>query len=308
MDAPARVSGALGSKVVWSILVVVIVLVVVPGGVSGLLTYRIVTARNDVETVTPLSSFQTSYVNLNFVDRRGREHEGWLLVGYRGGPTIILCHGHGSNRSDLLAMGNLLQQNHFNVYLFNFHTAKARAKFSDLGSTQAEDLLDALSEVVKQKGVNPRRVGIFGVNTGAYAALVVAQQSPLVKALVVDTVFDHPSQMFESHVDMLLGGESHRAFRAMPDGLFHLLTLRRPKLPIRENMGKLEGMPKLFIEGRDAPLLAQQTVALYDLSPQPKRLLVMDHSYTSLASGAVKKEYEDQVLNFFFQNLPLRAD
>ena len=305
--APSRVSGGFGARLLRSALALLAVLVVVLGGVSGFLTYRIVTTRNDIETVTPLSSFQSSYVNLTFTDRRGGEHEGWLLVGLRGAPAIILCHGYNSNRSDLLALGNLLQGNHFNVYVFNFQGPRAKGKFSDLGLSQAEDLQAAIEKVTKQDGVNSHRVGLFGVNSGGYAALVAAQQSPQVKALIVDTVYDDPRQMFEAQVDQLLGGSSE-AFRALPDALFHLLTLRKTKPPVRENMKKLEGIPKLYIQGRDSPLLARHTEALHDMSPPPKRLLVLDQSYTSLASGAVKKEYEDQVLNFFLQNLPLRAD
>jgi esterase/lipase len=277
------------------------------GGVSTFLTYRVVTARNETETVTPLSSFQSSYINLNFTDPRGVEHEGWLLVGLKGAPAILLCHGYNSNRSDLLAMGNLLQGNHFNVYVFNFHGSKSAARVSDLGLSQSEDLLAAIDKVTKQAGVNPHRVGLFGLNSGGYAAVVAAQQSPLAKALVADTIYDDPSQMFEAQVDQLLGGSSE-AFRALPDAVFHLLTFRKPKPDVRGSLRKLEGIPKLFIQGRDSPLLARQTEALYEASPQPKRLLVLDHSYTSLASGAVKKEYEDQVLSFFLQNLPLRAD
>ena len=41
---------------------------------------------------------------------------------------------------------------------------------------------------------------------------------------------------------------------------------------------------------------------------RPKRLLIQEHSQTAQASGAEKKEYENQVLSFFLQSLPLRAD
>lgn len=291
-----------------SVLVLVAVVLLGLGGVSTFITYRVVTTRNDVETVTPASSFQTSFVNLSFTDRTGQTHEGWLLVGLRGAPAVILCHGYNSNRSDLLALGNLLQQNHFNVYLFNFERSAGAINFSDMGSSQAEDLAAAVDKVTKEEGINTNRVGLFGVNTGAFAALAVAEQNSAIKALVTDTVYENPSQMFESQVDQMLGGGSSQAFRTLPDALFHLLTLRRDKPLVRENMGRLEGIPKLFIVGRDFPLLAKHASELYDICPDPKRLLVLDNSYDSLASGPVKSVYEDQVLKFFLENLPLRAD
>ena len=74
------------------------------------------------------------------------------------------------------------------------------------------------------------------------------------------------------------------------------------------NLSKLADIPKLFISGRDNPSLAAMTEELYNQAPQPKQLLVMEHSVSSLASEAEKKEYENQVLNFFLQKLSLRAD
>jgi esterase/lipase len=74
------------------------------------------------------------------------------------------------------------------------------------------------------------------------------------------------------------------------------------------NLPMLARAPKLFIAGSDNPPLAAMTEALYDQAPQPKQLLVMEHSVSSLASEAEKKEYENQILNFFLQKLSLRAD
>jgi len=124
---------------------------------------------------------------------------------------------------------------------------------------------------------------------------------------VVDTAYDNPSEMLEAQVDESLGGSS-KWFRMLPNAGFYLLTMGRKRPPILADLSKLGGIPKLFIQGKDSPILAAATEDLYNNAPQPKRMLDLNHSYTALASGAMKKEYEEQVLNFFLQNLPLRAD
>jgi pimeloyl-ACP methyl ester carboxylesterase len=305
--APSRFSLKFVGRLIRTALALVAVLVIVLGGFSAFLTYRVVTAQDDTETVTPLSSFQSNYISLNFTDAQGGEHEGWLLMGLKGAPAIILCHGYDSNRSGLLALGSLLRQNHFNVYLFNFRGPKVHRLYSDLGLAETHDLLAAIAMVTRQEGVNSHRVGVYGVTTGGYAALAAAEQSPLVKALAADTIFDDPSLMLESQVDELLGGSSS-LFRMLPIAGYRLITLRKDKPNVTAHLSKLAGIPKLFISGKDMPLLARATDNLYAEAPQPKRLLILDHPYTELASGTVKKEYEDQVLSFFQQNLPLRAD
>ncbi len=305
--APSRSSTELVFRLVKGIVVVVLVLLIVMVGVGAFLTYRIVTQRNLAETVTPESSFQTNYENLGFTDRGGYEHDGWLLRGLRGAPVIILCHGHGSNRSEVLSLGTILRQNYFNVYVFNFSGAKAKRLYSDLGIGETDIVLAAIESVTQQPGINPHRVGLFGATTGGFAALAAAQQNPTVKALAVDTIYEEPKQAFEAELDRLLGGPSP-LFRYVVTAEFRLTTLGRKAPPVGKDLAKLDQVPKLFISGRDTPLLARTTERLYEQAPEPKRLLVLEHSQPGLASGDEKKEYENQVLSFFLHNLPLRAD
>ncbi len=294
-------------KLIRGLSVLFVALAVVLGGAAAYLTYRVLTRHNTTETVTPQSYLLSNYVSLPFNDKNGGEHEGWLLLGLKGAPAIILCHGYDSNRSDLLSLGTILRDNHFNVYVFNFSGPKTGERFSNLGPRQASDVLAAIDNVTKQQGVNPNRVGLYGITLGGYAAMVAAQQNPKVKALAVDTVYARPDQLFDYQIDRRLGGSSP-IFRLITGAEFHLFTLWRPPYPLEENLPKLQGMPKLFISSRDVPPLAQVTEGLYTQAPQPKRLLVMEHSQASMTSGTEKKEYENQVLNFFLQNLSLRAD
>jgi len=304
--APTRFAAAFVFRLLKAVAILALVLVIVLGGVAAFLTYRIVTTQNSAEIVTPQTSFQTNYMNLSFTDRAGAEHEGWLLVGLKGAPVVILCHGYDSNRSELLSLGTVLRQNHFNVYLFNFAGPGTQGR-SDLGVREIDTVLTVIEKLTKETGINPKRVGLFGTTTGGFAALAAAQQSPLVKAIVLDTIYDDPRQMFEAQIEQLLGGSSF-LFRILAVAEFRLVTLGSKAPRIREDLSKLENVPKLFISGRDTPLLAEATEKLYTLAPQPKRLLVLEHSQSAQASGAEKKEYENQILAFFLHSLPLRAD
>jgi esterase/lipase len=288
-------------------LVLVCALLVVLGVAGAALTYRVMTTHNETETVTPAAYLLSSYAPLNFTDSVGGEHEGWLLLGLKGAPVVILSPGYNSNRSDMLPLGTVFRENHFNVYVYNFDGPKAKEVFSDLGIRQAADLMRAIETVTKQPGVNSRRVGLYGTNLGGYASLVAALESPKVKALAVDTIYEAPDQMFENQVDRYLGGSSP-LFRFLTETEFSLFTLGSKSYRVRENLPKLGKMAKLFISGRDTPALAEITEELYNLAPQPKQLRIMEHSQSTLASSAEKKEYENQVLSFFLKNLSLRAD
>jgi len=276
-------------------------------GVGAGLTYYVTTTNSVQESVTPQSYLLNSYIPLSFVDRMGGEHEGWLLLGLRGAPAIILCHGYDSNRSDLLSLGTILRDNHFNVYIFNFHGPKARESFSDLGPRQASDLMSAIGVVTRQPDVNPNRVGIFGTSVGGYAALAAAESNLKVKALVVDTTYTTPELMFDSQIEHLLGGSSG-IFHVLTDAEFRVASIGGGSYSVQADLPKLANVPKLFVSGHDNPQLAAMTEELYNQAPQPKQLLVMEHSASGLAVQAEKREFENQTVNFFLKNLSLRAN
>ena len=280
--------------------------ILVVAGAASFFTFRVVTERNETENVTPASFLLINYESLSFVDRGGGEHEGWLLHGLKGAPAIVLCPAYDSNRSELLPLAAILQANGFNVYAFNFTGPKTRHSVSDLGSQQVEDLDAAIQTLTKQHDINPHRVGLYGATTGAYAALVTAERNPLVKAIVIDSVYERPVEMFDAQLDQLLGGTTG-AFRTIAELEFRLTLARKPP-PISEDLSKLQNVPKFFISARDRPLLAGITEKLYGLTPQPKRLWVLERAYTGQSSGPEKKDYENEILTFFQQSMHPRAD
>jgi esterase/lipase len=304
---PSRISKDFVLGLALAVLALLVVTFVALAGVGAGLTYHVITAENSQEAVNPQSYLLSSYIPLNFTDHFGGEHEGWLLLGLRGAPAVILSPGYDSNRSDLLALGTILRDNHFNVYIFNFHGPKAKETRSDLGPRQASDLLAAISTVTKQPDVNIGRVGLFGTSVGGYAALVAAEQDPKVRAVAVDTTYTSPDEMFDLQIEHLLGG-STAIFHFITDAEFHLATTGGTSYSMPVNLTKLANVPKLFISGRDNPALATMTEALYNQAPKPKQLLVLEHSESGMATEAEKKEFENQILNFFLQHLSLRAD
>ena len=282
-----------------------ILLVLICAGVF--LTYRITTTHDGAEDVTPATYLLSSYENVNFIDRNGGDHQGWLLIGLKGAPVIILCHGYNSNRSELLSLGTVLQANHYNVYLFNFEASQPKGYFPNLGAQESSVLASAIARVGKLQEVNPHHIGLYGNSVGAYAALVAGEQNPEVDALAVDDVYSRPTQLFDVQLDRLLGGAGP-LFRLLCQAEFRVFAMGTALTDVRSGLSRLAGKPKLFLASDSAPKLEISARQIYQDAPPPKRLVVLPHTEADLATGPERKEYEDQVLNFFLRNLPLKSD
>ncbi len=302
----SRVPTGLIVRVLVVAAILVVVAAVVLSAAGGFLTYRIVTETNTTENLTPDSFLLSNYESMSFTDKRNEEHVGWLLRGLKGAPVIILSHGYDSNRSEMLSLATILQENHFNVYLFNYRGAKPRSLTSDMGGRESAILEDAVENLLKLPGVNTSRVGLYGKDVGGFASMRVAEQSPAIKAIVVDNIYDKPMDMFNTEINQGLG--STTLFRVVMDAEFRVLNVGSKTPPLSDNFSKIDSIPKYFISGRDVLSLATATEGFYDRAAQPKQLLVMDHTQFALMNGTEKKEYENQILTFFLQNLRLRAD
>ena len=294
-------------RFLWGTLVVAAGILVVLIGAGAFVTYRITAAQDTTENVTPASYLLSSYEKVNFTDREGGKHQGWLLLGLRGAPAVILCHGYNANRSTLLSLGTVLQANHYNIYLFNFEASPPTRWFSNLGAHEASVLVAAIARVRKIPGVDSNHIGLYGDSLGAYAALSAAEHDPEVDVLVLDDVYSRPGQLFDIQMDGLLGGAG-QIFSLITDVEFHLLTIGETFPDVGAGLSRLEGKPKLFLASDQGPALQRTTRHLYQAAPQPKRLVILPHVPEDAVSGPERKEYEKQVLNFFLHNLSLRSN
>ncbi len=291
-------------SVLWIVLAVLATLLIV----SGILVYSVTTATNRREPVSPQTYLTSRHVDLNFTDPSGREHEGWMLWGLPNAPVILLAHGYESNRAGPLALGVRLQQSHYNVYLFNFHPISEGLRFSSLGTDEKEIFLEAVNVVLQQEDINPNRLGVWGESLGGYAALAAAQELDSVRALVVDSGYPTPTHLLELQVKKIMGDMS-RYFWFFTELEFSLLNYQKEETDIRENLMSLEGRAKFFIVGENDPGLAAATQEIFEAAPEPKELLTLEISHSSSQLvGRAEQQYEDQVVKFFQENLPLRGD
>ncbi|MCI0420267.1 MAG: alpha/beta fold hydrolase [Acidobacteria bacterium] len=300
---------ALG-KTLQRIVPIVLLMILVLFGLSGFATYRIVAPTRLAETIDPSSFLLRNFQSLPFQGSGGRNLEGWFIPSVRGGPVVFLCHGYKSNRSELLTLASTFQENGYNLFLFDFRAhGTSPASLCSLGIRETEDLLSAIHTVSARPDVDSNRAGIWGVSLGAYVALSTAVLTEKVKTLVLDSPFESPARFIEMQTPEILGVDNF-VFNKLARFGFFLVNL--PKTApsgeaLIQSLTSLKGRDKLFITSEEAPTLETQTLNLFNHTPEPKELLRLKRSKTSILYDVDRKNYENTIVEFFREHLPVRG-
>lgn len=271
--------------------------------ISGFLVYRIVKPQRTSSEIN-MSTFPGRPDGVQFTVAGLGNREGWFFPGLRGAPTIILCHGYESSRSELLTLVSALQDHQYNVFVFDFAAHGANAGMTTFGYKEAEEVRAAIDTLAARSDVDPTSFGLWGYNLGAYAALREAETDKRVRALVLDSVYDEPKQMVKLEVKNTGLGSFPFMLRSAELSFDWLNYQHKQDPPVSKRLTALGGVPKLFIEAADEPDLAELTQQLYVKSPEPREHVIIPHGNFAGMGEEDKRAYEDRVVTFFLTKLP----
>src|SRR5437879_2173074 len=89
------------TKLLMALLALAFFVVLATMAIAGFLVYRIVKPQRTSSEIN-MASFPGRPEVLDFdVPGAIGKREGWFFPGFRGAPTIILCHGYESSRGEL---------------------------------------------------------------------------------------------------------------------------------------------------------------------------------------------------------------
>jgi pimeloyl-ACP methyl ester carboxylesterase len=101
------------------------------------------------------------------------------------GPTVILAHGWGSNKSDMLSRAAMLHDR-YNLVLFDFRNhGQSEAGDTTQGVREAGDLRAVVDWLVDAKG--PERIALLGVSMGGASAVTEAAGDDRIAAVILES-------------------------------------------------------------------------------------------------------------------------
>src|SRR5713101_1152307 len=230
------------TKILMAILALLFFAVVATSAIAGFLVYRIVKPQRSSSEIN-MDSFPGRPDAMKFSVPGTGQRDAWFFPGLVGAPTIVLCHGYGSSRGELLTLVSALQDHQYNVFVFDFTAHGAVAGITTLGYREADELRRAVDAVAGRSDVDPARVGLWGYNLGAYAALREAENDKRVRALILDSVYDSPEQMVKVGVERNGLGGFPFMVRSAEFSFEYLNYAHREDPPLSKKLLALNGVP-----------------------------------------------------------------
>lgn len=122
---------------------------------------------------------------------------GWFAPG-RAGSAVLLVHGLGGNRVELLPEAGVLQRHGHAVMLFDSRASgESEGNLTTWGDQERLDVAAALRFLRARTGVDPARIGLYGFSVGASTVALVAAEDASVRAVALGPVW--PSLDAELH-------------------------------------------------------------------------------------------------------------
>ncbi len=311
-----------GRKLLKALLPVLLLTAITVTGLVAWLVYKASSPPRRPYLVTPerfalLSDRGLKATDETWTNRDGTTTRGWLLRGAEGAPAVVLLHRYGTDRSWFLNLGvKLNEATNFTILWPDQrgHGETPPVERTSFGAREANDAQSAIDYLRTLKTAQGRalvgnNVGLYGVELGAYAALLAAAHDPAkVKSIVLDSVPASPAALLSAVVKENTGLNNDLLGRLTNYGAHIYYLGGFENTPACEVAATLTGTPTLLLTGADAGYLRDSTIALAACFPkQPNVEIISDLPLTgyNLASapGAQGEAYDRRMIDFFDRTL-----
>lgn len=145
--------------------------------------------RAEVCCITP-EDIGLAYEDVRFATADGLTLHGWFIPPVDGpdpAPAIILTHGDGANRLNLLQFqADVLARHGYAVLVYDLRGRGASEGAPGYGWREGADVLGALAYLQGRDDVDADRIGAYGFSLGAEATLRAAVAAEDIRALMLD--------------------------------------------------------------------------------------------------------------------------
>jgi uncharacterized protein len=253
-------------------------------------------------TVLP-GAFGLEFEELLFASPDGIPLSGWFIPGEAGSEaTVIVCHGWGANKSDVLpSTAFLRRRGGYNLFYFDFRNhGDSGGNKSSLTTMEVRDLESAVAHLRKEKPAAARRIGVYGMSMGGAVALTTTARRPEIQAVAAESPFSSFNETVVRFAKLFYGVPRVPLVQITLFFIRARLGLDPEKDAPIHHVDKISPRPVFFIQGgSDRRMPVTEGELLFARAKEPKELWTIpdaDHGEVSQIAG---RRHEDRLLDFF---------
>lgn len=247
------------------------------------------------------ATYGLEYRDVSLETEDGLTLRGWYVPS-QNGAAIIMLHGHGGNRTGMLAPGAALARHGYGLLMIDL-----RAHGDSDGDIYAfgwRDGVTAAEFLVNQPDVQPDQIGAIGFSLGAVVAIQSAIHTPKIAAVVADGIG-------VTHLDDFPARTSILDWWALPYDIADMWTvqsLTQETLPsMKAAAVQISPRPIFLITYDDNQnnydIEPQLTRNVYEAIPGPKTLWEIPEVGHVGGFDAYPEAYEARIVQFFDDSL-----
>jgi len=231
---------------------------------------------------------------------------GWFAPGRPGAGAVLLLHGIGASRLDMIGRARFLASAGYSVLLVDFRghgdSSAARSTYGGLESHDARAAVEFLRQTLPLE-----RIGVIGISMGGAAALLGPTPLP-VQALVLESVYPTIADAVRNRLQAWLGSIGQALAPSVLTWLFPREGVAedalRPIDRIHEQIA-----PVFVLAGADDRYTTvRESRELFAHAREPKAFWQVDGAAHVDLHAFSPEEYERRVSAFLAQHLRRVAD
>jgi pimeloyl-ACP methyl ester carboxylesterase len=239
----------------------------------------------------------------------GVQIAGWYIPSGDGsgptGPTVVLAHGFGGNKSTMLAFAEMLHDA-YNIVIFDFRNhGQSSGTETTAGVLEQEDLRAVIKWIDDEK--RPKKVAVLGVSMGGAAALVESIADDHVDALILDSTHATLANAIQARLERQGYPISLPAAWSVLLGALIRTGQDVSSVDPLQRIGLYKGPVLIIVGGQDdtiGPTDGQDLLAAASQGgPASAELKVCDEAGHGAAIEACPRVYGDWVLGFLERSL-----
>lgn len=246
--------------------------------------------------------FGLPYENVVFKAADKVQLRGWFITApEESDKTVILMHGWGMNRSDILKNTCFLRDLGFNLFYFDFRAlGESGGKTSSIGYLELKDIAAAISFLRETRPQFCAKIGLYGLSMGGMVAICEAAHNPEIACVVAEASYYSFRRVVSRWAWV------HRRvpyFPLMPLVLHYIrkqLGVNPERFSPKYNIPKIAPRPVFLIHGRyDNLVPAAQAKLLYKRAGDPKEIWLVPGAKHNKCAEVGGYEYKQRVADFY---------